>query len=136
MDLKTFFARSRSSWLARRFAPRLRVTLCTDHVEFRTDSNVVVLRPVLWTRGTSIVAIGTPPPEAAEGLPVLVPDPQERLKRLGKLFVYGFRAVLQAPLAARPVVSLALESNAVSFAEARAALEAAGAAAVQPVEHR
>ncbi len=126
-----FFARPKTSnWLVRLIGPKISITVTREWFEFRCGDRVVTVRPLLFVRDGILVGVGYAPAEAAQELPVFVPDQEDRAQRLGRLVKFGIQTVLGATLSVRPVVSVSLQAVEVSFQEIETALTAAGAGIV------
>jgi hypothetical protein len=125
-----FFSRPQSTWWSQRFGPAISLVVTESLLQFRGADAVLSLAPVLFVRDGLIVAVGEPPSGPAERLDVFVADRRDRGQRLAKLVQYGLHCVMGRGLTLKPVVTVSLQTLAVSLGELRPALIAAGAAEV------
>jgi len=116
--------------LPRLFGPRISVRVTAVGVEFRGPARVLALSPDLFVKDGIVIAVGMPPAELEERLPVFVTDATERALRLSKLIGYGLHTVIGKSVSVKPIVLLSVDPAVVSEAEVRAALLDAGAARV------
>jgi hypothetical protein len=126
-----FFSSPQSTWFSSRFGPAISLVVTETLLQFRGAGAVLSVAPVLFVRDGLIVAVGEAPSGPSERLEVFVPDRRERAQRLAKLVQYGLHCVIGRKLTLKPVVTVSLQTPAVSFDELRPALIAAGAAEVE-----
>jgi hypothetical protein len=106
------------------------VSLGQTDVVFKTSSRVISLRPLIFVKNGVILAVGSPPGEAADELPVFVANPAERSNRLRKFFSYALEVIIGRSFTIKPIVRVSNMSTTISFTEIREALIGAGAAEV------